>query len=196
MTAPSGSELQLRWGFEIREGVYDPALLENHMRAMSVTGLAPKRTSTASKNMDPSRMTLRGQQTKAEVAPKIANESCADDLPRLFAHFCNTDPVITPVGDYFDWVSEPHMPGDTAPVRYINSIAWEGNDGDGYPVLALGNRLTDIGVKITANQFNGFSFDFLGTFDTYTADADPLVGPATYTGTPIMRGHWLRTATG
>jgi hypothetical protein len=196
MTAPSGSELQFLWGFENADGQWDPSLLENTMAVKSVSGMMGQITYERVANMHRSRQMMKGKKSRVAFNLKIESEApTVDELPRLFAHFMGKDPVITNLGVGAEqWVNQPYEAGDAANSRWLNSIFGEAHDGDGYPVLVSGIRVSEIGMKASAGKFSNLSISAFGCRDTFTSDGTADAGNAgTYTGMPIIRGHWDQT---
>jgi hypothetical protein len=185
MSAPQGTDLQIGWGFEKQDNVW--TAINNFFRAKSATGLTAKRTYDYVANMDPSNQKLGGVPVKAEIAPKFDFNPDVDSIVKILAHFCRKYAITDLTGAY-RWAMSPWVKGDADPASYIDSLAFEATDGDGYPVLSSGNRLSEIALTIAANKLQAMQLSFMGCFESFTDDATG--SGATYTGKPIVRGNW------
>jgi hypothetical protein len=196
MAAPAGSESQV--GFRYAKGVdsfgsdiWTP-VVNNFFRAKSMSGIVAKRKMERVANMDPSNQVLKGNPVEAAIVPKFSLNPDADSLSRLLAHFLSKSPTIsTPSGGVTSrqWVMTPFEAGDTPSATYIDSLSVEASDNDGNPILISGARMQDFTLKIQHGKIIDCELGFLACHDTYTSDQTTILA-ATYTGKPIVRGHW------
>lgn len=204
MAAPTGSEFQIGWGFGTRvttngESVWRPPVA-NFLRVKSAAGLVAKRTLNAPENMEPSNQQLRGTQSQAMIAPKLSLNPDVNSIPKLLVHFAGKDATITtPSGGTTSrqWVIAPYERGDTAPASFVDDLFFEADDGDDAPLLVVGARMQDLGIKIDNGKFQTLDVGFLACRDTYVADAAVLVGPGAgaYSGKPVIIGHYAQPGT-
>lgn len=196
MPAPQGTDLQIGWGFEKAENIWVPPAAY-FFRPKSVAGMVAKRGYERSANLDPSGQTLKGIPATARIAPKVDNELVVDSISPMLAHWCGKEPTITTLATTAkQWVLTPREFSESAPATWRDSIWFESTDGDGYPVLVSGARMSEWEIKIADGKIVDSSMSYLACYDSYQSEATVVAGPATYTGKPILRGHRAEAQTG
>lgn len=198
MTAPQGNDAVFAYGFENSDNIWQPANINKFIPAKSYEGFVADRPLERSENMDSAGQTLPGVNLQAVIGPKISFMPGVDDLPPLLAHMNQQWSFGGQLGGGsgpFPMTTRPRVPGDAANPKYVDSLVGTISDGDGFPVLVSGMRAQELKYKIDAGKLSMLQASFLACYDTYTDDASQLVG-GTYTGKPIIRGHWDPTKTG
>jgi hypothetical protein len=202
MPAPAGSEGQIGWTYSTRldnfgQDVFNP-IVNNFLRFKSMAGVVAKRTMVTTGNMDPTNQDLQGVPADAIIAPKFGLDPDTNSISRWLAHWLSKAPTITiPTGgtNTRQWVMTPFKVGDTPSATFIDTLTMEGSDNDGYPILIDGARMQEVEVKIANGKIIDCNFGLLACHDTYTSNAN-LLAVGTYTGKPLIRGHWNQALAG
>lgn len=196
MPAPQGTDLQFGYRYEQSETV--PAGNVNlFFRPKSITGIVPVRGFERVGNLDPSGQTLKSIPTTARIGGKIDFEPDVNSIAYLLQHACDKLATTSnPTGSVYQHLMTPREFSEAAPATYVRTLFAECTDGDGYPIAIYGMGITGFEFKISEGKLVDCSMDYLACFDTYQSQPTVVSAPATYTGTPVLRGHRGSTVTG
>ncbi|HSY50398.1 MAG TPA: hypothetical protein VLC46_16420 [Thermoanaerobaculia bacterium] len=194
--APQGSDLQV--GARFDRGHFVPGAVMNlFRRVQSITGHVAKRPRERRQNMDPSGQTLGGVNVRADIQPKITWDPDVDTLVPLRAHHCGLysfgGAIATGV---YPLTLRPKEPTDAAPGFYVDSMDFEIDDGDGYPLALFEAAMQDLEIKVVDGKITSVTESWMACLDTYVSEASTLKTAGTYTAKPTLIGHFNPTLVG
>jgi len=184
--APRGSDYQIGACIERGNNLPGPAI-NRFFYAQNITGLLPKKTIERGANMIPNGRTAAGRPTRIDIATKWDVEPDVDSLAWRRAVQNGMYAIANPTTGVYEWTMHPRERGESSPT-YCDSADFEITDGDGFPVLLTGMRMSDTEIKIVDGKIISITEQWLGCFYSYASRA---VGtPATFTGKPVLIGSF------
>ena len=188
MTTPLGSNLQVGFGRETADQQPSVGGITKFIRMKGVSGVHAKRPYERSASLDPEGQTVKGVNALATIARKYDFEPKADDVVWILSHLHGYHAAIVDLTGAYRWSIRPIETADSAP-SYLSSFCSEISVDDSYPILAMGERFTDLDLSIAANKILGCSVSSMGCVDSYYDVANFSTDGGTYTSLPTLYGH-------
>jgi hypothetical protein len=188
LTLAQGSQAQLDYGFEQREGI--PGTQRTFLRIQTESMLA-QRPLEQNPNIDssnlatePFNLLVDSKGGKIKVAPDV------NSILRMRVHHRGYADVSTPTAGVKQYVARSKEIADAAMPTYVDSLFFNLYRGDGAPQLITGGKCDDVDLKIVENKFADLEHTFQWGRDTHLGDPAPAgTNNAAFTGRVVVKGH-------